>query len=88
MDIDEKYRDTPMDEGNVESRNSHTKSGSSGLSNAIEIDPIAEKRLVKKLDWILLPLFTITCGSLSLKHCSPLITLPQTAPILLIGMKL
>lgn len=87
MNIDEKYMGAVMDEGHIVSRNSHTKSESSGLSRAIEIDPIAEKRLVRKLDWILLPLFTIICGLFSLKHCLALITLSQIAPISLTGKK-
>lgn len=27
-----------------------------------EIDPVAERKLVKKLDWVLLPLFTAICA--------------------------
>jgi hypothetical protein len=27
------------------------------------IDPVAEQKLVKKLDWIFLPLFTVICRS-------------------------
>lgn len=27
----------------------------------IEIDPVAERKLVRKLDWIILPLFSIIC---------------------------
>ncbi|KAG7094122.1 hypothetical protein E1B28_007734 [Marasmius oreades] len=38
----------------------HTSSSASGPSNdAPAIDPIAERRLLKKLDWRLLPLFTL-----------------------------
>jgi hypothetical protein len=54
MDAGEKL---PID--HIESQNSKTESSS--LSNDVAIDPIAEKRLVKKLDWILLPLFAVTC---------------------------
>jgi hypothetical protein len=31
---------------------------------SVDIDPEAERRLLKKLDWILLPLFTAICESL------------------------
>lgn len=32
-------------------------------TSADEIDPVAEKLLRRKLDWILLPLFTVACRS-------------------------
>jgi hypothetical protein len=32
--------------------------------STVEIDPEAERRLVRKLDWILLPLFTLICEHL------------------------
>jgi hypothetical protein len=54
MDICEKL---PGDR--IESQNSKTES--SGLSEEVAIDPVAEKRLLRKLDWILLPLFALTC---------------------------
>jgi hypothetical protein len=30
-------------------------------ASTVDLDPVAEKRLVKKLDWILMPMFTLIC---------------------------
>jgi len=30
--------------------------------SSLALDPVAEKRLVKKLDWILMPMFTLICA--------------------------
>jgi hypothetical protein len=42
--------------------NTHVKEESSAAYE--DIDPVAERKLVRKLDWILLPMFCIICGSM------------------------
>ena len=49
------------------------------------IDPVAEKKLVKKLDWIFLPLFTVICRSRISWVAQPLISSSQTASIMSTG---
>ena len=40
------------------------KASTASTPASVDIDPEAERRLLKKLDWILLPLFTAICEPL------------------------
>jgi hypothetical protein len=53
--MDEKFKDTAQTDVQLESKEGWSEN---------KIDPIAEKRLVRKLDWILLPLSTFACMSI------------------------
>lgn len=64
MPVPEKKTDIELHDDmlELESRGSLTKSGaSSSLDVEDVIDPVAEKKLLKKLDAIMLPMFTIIC---------------------------
>jgi len=37
------------------------ETSSHATGNSYEIDPLAERRLLRKFDWYLLPLFTLLC---------------------------
>jgi hypothetical protein len=64
MSLSEKKIDIELHDDMLESGGSLTKSGaSSSLDVEDDIDPIAEKRLLRKLDMIMLPMFTIICES-------------------------
>jgi hypothetical protein len=66
-DTVEKFKDMPHIEVQLASQD-----GSYALNNP-KIDPIAEKRLVRKLDWILLPLSAFACISIPFVDRMPLI---------------
>jgi hypothetical protein len=52
-------------EENLEPRvgDSREKASVASTPVSVDIDPEAERRLLKKLDWVLLPLFTAICKS-------------------------
>jgi hypothetical protein len=53
-----------------------------------QIDPEAERKLVRKLDWMLLPLFTLICESSPLCHLSKKTHRPKISVISSTGLQL
>ncbi|KAF5326743.1 hypothetical protein D9619_004681 [Psilocybe cf. subviscida] len=63
MSLSDKKTDIELHDDVLESGGSLTKSGASlSLDVEDDIDPIAERRLLRKLDMIMLPMFTIIFG--------------------------